>query len=603
MRAALLILLAAALLLSAAVGEAEVYRVPLKCPYCGNSFDALQSPDTKYDAGVDSDFCSYSRSGSTRSFEIAACPKCGYSGIFADVLSGAALDEKKKAGVSEVLKELWDGPYPQSDDIPIHLKFEIALAIAEKTGATPLEMGKLAHLAAWSIRDKIVFRAIRDEYRNPARAFESFDRLSRAFQPTAKEDLATAFELLHLSVRLGLPASRSKIVRQTLDLSRTLLGAEDRKTLEASISDFSADCARERRFMARCAVLYESALASSQDLPSDERQTLIYLIGELHRRCGEPQKAEVWFNKAVAESPRADIKALVPVLLKRMEKWGEADLVSWPKTLCPLCGKETYCFDESEPDYMGGTDTDFCSHSLVPSAYSTQVIVCLNCLYANWRKDFPKVLSESQKATLNEALKDKRAELKPSSPISLRGWDPFELTAISLQSLNADPTKVGMAWLNAAWAARRAFTSPALELGFGEEMLMPSFVQEQIDKVDDGTFAGYYLSACLASRGGLVKLRDKYLAKAAGMTLDEEGRKALVNSAKRIAEEEKRFLAVALEQFQKVSAQTPDYEFYLFLTGDIQRRLGRSRDARSIFKKCVDFERVGPIARELLSDM
>ncbi|MDZ7814756.1 MAG: DUF2225 domain-containing protein [Planctomycetota bacterium] len=79
MPAKFLTVVVSAFVLFVCLADAEVYEIPLECPFCSQEFNGLQSGDTEYNAGIDSDFCPYSLTGSTRSFQVQTCPHCGYS--------------------------------------------------------------------------------------------------------------------------------------------------------------------------------------------------------------------------------------------------------------------------------------------------------------------------------------------------------------------------------------------------------------------------------------------------------------------------------------------------------------------------------------------
>lgn len=71
------------------------------------------------------------------------------------------------------------------------------------------------------------------------------------------------------------------------------------------------------RYRAEAVVRFEAAMAAGQ-VPKDERAFLTYLIGELHRRTGNPDKARTWFARVPdAVGDNAEQKWLIDLAIQQ----------------------------------------------------------------------------------------------------------------------------------------------------------------------------------------------------------------------------------------------------------------------------------------------
>ncbi len=602
-RTVLLVLLLSLLLLP--LGSGEVVKVPLVCPLCGAPFDGAQAVPPARSAGSDSDFCDYSAGGSTRAFDVQVCTSCGYTDKLAFFLSGESLPPAAKRDLPARLKDLWNGKPPANQQAaPIARKFEAALVCAAARGVPAAELAALAHLGAWAVRDKITFRALQPCYRMPLDAFKAFGEEYRALELDSPAAFSTAFRLLQLTVRLGLPATRAKLAALISSTAPRFFSEQDTAKLRAELDAFERDAADEAALLAEAASRFQEAL-SVPGLDPRKRLLYTYLVGELERRCGEAEDARKWLKAADAEGQRPDIRKLIPVLLAHCEEAGrpESSFSRFPETVCPLCGRKTPYLPPAEPDYMGGSDCDFCTYSLDPTAYATDLVTCLNCRYTRFASEFDKPLSDEAKKKLRAALSALGKTPKPSSPRAVPCWKKYEYAAVCLAALDSPPSKVAMAWVNAAWAARRTCCAPTLETELPQGPLMPKAARKAASKLGGGDFGDAFLAALLCHRAGLLKLRRRYMKRAAKLAEDLDEREALLKSTERLFALERDYLKRAVPLLEKVESGGRDYEFYRFLLGEALRRTGESRKARKVLRECLDFPRVGKAAGEILSGM
>ncbi|MFA4985782.1 MAG: DUF2225 domain-containing protein, partial [Candidatus Brocadiia bacterium] len=586
-------LVAILVLLSLAVLGAEVHSISLKCPYCGKGFSGFAADADANVVGIDSDFCTYSLKGSTRSFVVQFCTNCCYCDLSDFILAGTPLSEKQKAAVAEVLPELARGQsFASPEAVPLDLKMKSALLCTQARGADLFDIARLAHTAAWCIRDKITFRAIRDGYFNPARAFDAFEAGKAALKLDSDAALSTALELLHLSVRLGLPASRDDLRAAIWKYATSSLGPQQQETLGAALDKFDADVQTESGFMLEAVVRFEDLL--SRDVIKDGRDVLqyTYVVADLYRRTGKADMAKQWLTAANVPTQRPDILKMIPVLMAHIEKAGMPSSRKLPTVICPLCGAEVEIPPAREPDLLGGRDTDFGTYSLDPASYGTDVVTCGNCFFSRYRKVFADALSDEKKTRLRAALTDEKGR----GESLLKTWYRYSLAARCLAALEASPDEVAMAWLSSAWAVRRGLCSPTLEVDFGSDVLYPDIASKKAAEVSDGTFDTYYLAALIAFRAGLVSERDSYTKKAGKMTAGDRSREVLVERAAQMYAAERGFLDAGFPYFEKASAGAKDADLYTFLLAECTRRRGDVKASRKLYEGCKGMPRVGEMA-------
>ncbi|MDZ7816626.1 MAG: hypothetical protein U5N86_11725 [Planctomycetota bacterium] len=110
----------------------------------------------------------------------------------------------------------------------------------------------------------------------------------------------------------------------------------------------------------------------------------------------------------------------------------------------------------------------------------------------------PRPVDEDSRAL---SQKDKR-NLSPA--VSKAGKRLPRLAAVCEKASGGDANSVGMFYLNAAWAARRALCSPTLEVDISTRMLMPDLARKLAKQKADGAFDGYYIAFLLCRRAGLA---------------------------------------------------------------------------------------------------
>lgn len=580
----------------------EQYPVPLVCPLCGLPFDGMQL-EAEDVVGIDSDFCSYGKSGAGRSFDVQYCTNCGYCDALDFFLSGQHLSKDQNNKARDIINTIFKGKkYADQEAPPVDLKFLAALECAKQRGADTLSIAHIAHVAAWSVRDKIVFRTLKAEYKTPIIAFAEFDSAVPTLSISEPRAFDKAFELLQLSVRLGMPASRRAISIKIIEAGYDLLKPTDMETLRTELDKFNTDCAQEARFLTQAASLFEDHLSKSENISAADRARFAYIIGDIHRRCGKPELAEKWLRAADCEGARADVKALIPILLKHREQSPDTSSGIYPEIICPLCGRKTEYLPSVEPDMLGGADVDFCGYSLDSSSYGTDVITCLHCLYSRFCTDFQTALDDDNKSKLTIALKAFASLPRPSTPKGFKTWQRFELAAVCMSAIGQKPHKVAMSYINAAWAVRRIAVSATLELDLPMPGPFPSDALKFAKEHYDSTFESAVCAALVLHRAGLNSDRDKYMKKATGMSLQTAERVAALSTFKSLFEREREYLKSAIPHLL-TAAVGEDADFYYFLAAESYRRTNSTRSARNQYKKCLQSPRVGDRAKRLLDSL
>ncbi|MDZ7816625.1 MAG: hypothetical protein U5N86_11720 [Planctomycetota bacterium] len=165
------------------------------------------------------------------------------------------------------------------------------------------ERARTAHLAAWAVRDKITFRALKTEYRLPIQAFEAFERRMKKLSLDSPDAVAAALETLQLAVRLGLPASRKAIEKRILSQGTENFDGFQRQRLEQAMQEFRRDAEDEAFFLVRAAELFEKALAR-EGVEEEDAENFAYLSGELYRRAGVARKGGQLAGKKRSKRPK-----------------------------------------------------------------------------------------------------------------------------------------------------------------------------------------------------------------------------------------------------------------------------------------------------------
>jgi HEAT repeat protein len=294
------------------------------CPVCDFTFKAFGVTSTNSFGGQDTDFCVHARGTPPRPYGVWTCPKCYYSNPaskFADVPS-----EGTAKRILEELKPPWPIKEDMSQkDIPGWVKFGLLATVAQWEGANEADLAGIHLQASWAARLQLQW-ALAPLFKNAqmqGKLAALSERVDRLMQETAEGDpdstnprdleVKAAGALLD-EVREGkLPPEEVPLQEFLAALLYRGRGENPQavsvlarlKESEGSAPALRAVCRNllesidiERRFQRETLGMIEKAmekgLLKGQDLAVNQ-----YLLGELHRRLGEPEKAVPWYRKAI----------------------------------------------------------------------------------------------------------------------------------------------------------------------------------------------------------------------------------------------------------------------------------------------------------------
>lgn len=298
------------------------HPVDVTCPVCARAFKAAEFMSTNSFGGQDRDFLGHARGEQVFLFACWTCPKCLYSGYGDDFKAGAVPD-----AVLKTLRE--DRPLKSpvaiaadlenTEDIPAWVRYDLAIQTAKVRGEKPLVLAwltlragqtqrfgdaGLARIGDLATRAKALVAKLppsppeRDDY------LQATWRARRLFELAASADAGLSDPDRELARVLAAYdyARRGELpdVRRVLAVLRP-----EGKALEGPVALVVAELAervdREAHYLALAAASFESALTLDL-VKADERVNHRYLVGELHRRVGDPAKALAWLEPLAAEA-------------------------------------------------------------------------------------------------------------------------------------------------------------------------------------------------------------------------------------------------------------------------------------------------------------
>ena len=337
------------LALAGAVGATTLQEVEVTCPVCSLKFKVFEVMSTNSFGGQDTDFCVHAAGTPPDPYAVWTCPKCLYSGS-AETFAKAVSEETKKKVLAE-LKSPWPIKEDMSQkDIPGWVKFDLAASVAGWEGVGPADVAGLYLEASWAARVEVE-RCFQSLYSDPEKRalFEDRSHVLALIVQVLEEDAA---------LKPSLEAFRQAIDALWSQIFEGSAGEENRKDLDMKLAEALLARVGEGKLPAEEAALEEFAagavyrvhgenllaipilkkLRTSEALPAPFRTVAgnmlesidverryqrkfietakpvldknlleggklaayLYLVGELHRRLGEPAEAASWYKKAIA---------------------------------------------------------------------------------------------------------------------------------------------------------------------------------------------------------------------------------------------------------------------------------------------------------------
>jgi tetratricopeptide (TPR) repeat protein len=314
---------------------AEFKAIQAVCPVSGHDFFGLNILAVNTLKHRDGDFLLRAEGGNQYATWIWSCPYCFFSAR-PEVFSGdVAVDfdpsSIEKARLSDATRE---GERVQLR-IPSDIKFRNAASYYYAIGKPPYFLGVLYLHGSWAVRmEKVSIPPgyIGAWWKSYMKASGEDDRASEEQLLLAvSEDLEANLkaqegteEELKLSFLLASTLRQAGEHHKATPILREVLESSDSRDLSDSATRELELAAAEAAFQTEALRYFKEALQFEETLPEDRLQS-IYLVGELSRRLGDYESAEIWFAKA-EENPMPQRWART--ILQRQMKLLEKDAAS-----------------------------------------------------------------------------------------------------------------------------------------------------------------------------------------------------------------------------------------------------------------------------------
>lgn len=301
-------LLLAALLLCAPLGATTTEEVKVTCPVCDHGFLADDWASTNNVGGYDRDFLKHAAGGQVFIISCWTCPKCCYTGF----PSGFKAEKAPKELIERLKKENplrpaepIDPKLADSRKIPAWVRYDLLIQVLKLQ--PDVKPGRLAFAHLRTAQTQ------RFRWTSLERFETRWDALWEKVRPAVSKDLdgygreiasAREYEKLARDASSGiaekdrplatvLAAMRYKSRGEDPDAERvlaSLAGTKLEPGLQEAVDDIKARVAREKVYL-KGAVPYLEAQAAEKDRDQEEVTNIRYLLGVIHRKLGEQEKA------------------------------------------------------------------------------------------------------------------------------------------------------------------------------------------------------------------------------------------------------------------------------------------------------------------------
>lgn len=283
---------------------------------------------------------------------------------------------------------------------------------------------------------------------------------------------------------------------------------------------------------------------------------------------------------------------------------------------CPVCGQKIAALSIVSTNTFGGQDTDLLTRAVGTQPILIVPIVCTNCYYAGYQKDFDKNVQ------LSDEIKQKlRKTLKPPVPIKNTGdsedvpaWARYDLMAQTYTTTGKSSEVVAFTYHCASWAVRLSsdvlgtfpearrekifslLEKKKLEPAGGLENNLAASTVEMGRQLSRQLPTAPQQERMLMGLAAIAFLREHGENPLAAETLlaikdvmpAEDFQKLQKSLSESIALEQN-YQKKTLELLEKLAVheKTSDEErpIYLYLCGELHRRLGQAKEARLWFEK------------------
>ena len=297
-------------------------RREVTCPVCRQAFRAVTLASTDTSAGVDRDLFARSAGPQPVFYLIATCPRCYYSGYLTDFRSDVELPAgfRDKVLASPKLDPgMSITPKTDQRKIPAEVRYRLAVQCYDWRGMSAESLAWLYLRASWVARDlgsviprtdrlQRVMGFIEQWMPKDANTQNQADReleLVTRLAAHVAEGRFSIYQRPYVEFVLAMLWRRhgeNALFESVFDPDRPDPGVPE--ALQSIPARVHASIAEERRLQRLALSHFLEALDGNEVTPAN-RAPAVYLIAELYRRLGQPNRALRYYDRALAD-PRLD---------------------------------------------------------------------------------------------------------------------------------------------------------------------------------------------------------------------------------------------------------------------------------------------------------
>lgn len=268
------------------------------CPLGNDTVRVFSKVSENMLGGWDSDSAPYSANGQWRTHKISSCADSLFSLVgeeMPELQLDAATAARLEQTLSQAVRELADPANPQ-----VWERYRIAARMYAELGRTSMFMGELWLEAGWTIRDSGVgyYEGLTGPETTRGLLDAGDAELKKGLPPS--QEKAVRFNLARVAHRGGYAAERDAHLAKYKSL-----GPMSPRESEA-VSKLE-QAAKLEPFYQQEALRFFLQAKDDERLRPNERARAAYLVGDLHRRLGDPAAARTALT-AVVDDPDLDPK-------------------------------------------------------------------------------------------------------------------------------------------------------------------------------------------------------------------------------------------------------------------------------------------------------
>ena len=266
------------------------------CPIGNDTVRVFSKVSENMLGGWDSDSAPYSANGQWRTHKIASCAESLFS-LYGDEMPelqvDPALESRLRQTLSQAIRELSNPAQPE-----VWERYRIAARLYAELGRTSMFMGELWLEAGWTIRDSGVgyYEGLTGPQTTRGLLDAGAKELDRGLPPA--QEKAVRFNLARVAHRGGYAAERDA------HLARYKALGPMTPRESGAVQKLERAATLEPHYQKEALRYFEQA-KDSDAFTETERARAAYLVGDLHRRLGDPTAALEAF-RAVADHPNLD---------------------------------------------------------------------------------------------------------------------------------------------------------------------------------------------------------------------------------------------------------------------------------------------------------